>query len=109
MPDLIKWFFDHILPYLAISIIGGAWFTFRRVDTLRAELKTLTSDYQHLLTNIDTKWKHLDEKIKDDINDVRVKLDYIQKHTVTREELNQYLQQVNSTVTRLSETLNKLL
>ena len=109
MPDLIKWFFDHILPYLAISIIGGAWFTFRRVDTLRAELKTLTSEHNHLSLKVDDKWKHLDEKIKDDINEVRDKLDYIQTHNVSRDELNQYLQQMNTTVARLSETLNKLL
>ena len=109
MPDLIKWFFDHILPYLAISIIGGAWFTFRRVDTLRAELKTLTSEHNHLSLKIEDKWKHLDEKIKDDINEVRDKLDYIQTHNVSRDELNQYLQQMNTTVARLSETLNKLL
>ena len=109
MPDLVQWFFDHILPYLTISIIGGAWFTFRRVDEVRKDLQLLTSEYQHLLSIIDTKWKHIDEKVKDDINDVRAKLDYIQTHTVTREELNQYLQQVNTTVARLSETINKLL
>ena len=109
MPDLIKWFFDHILPYLAVSIIGGAWFTFRRVDTLRADLKSLASEHNHLSLKVDDKWKHLDEKIKDDINEVRDKLDYIQTHNVSRDELNQYLQQMNTTVARLSETLNKLL
>ena len=109
MPDLIKWFFNYILPYLTISVIGGLWLTFRKVDEIRKDLHLLSSDYQHLISNIDTKWKHLDEKIKDDINDMRTKLDYIQKHNVTREELNQYLQQMNSTVSRLSETINKLL
>ena len=109
MPDLIKWFFDHILPYLTISIIGGAWFTFRRVDTLRAELKTLTSEHNHLSLKVDDKWKHLDEKIRDDINEVRDKLDYIQTHNVSRDELNQYLHQLNITVSRLSETINRLL
>lgn len=109
MPDLIQWFFTYILPYLTISVIGGLWLTFRRVDEVRKDLHLLSSDYQHLLSTIDTKWKHLDEKIKDDINDVRAKLDYIQNHTVTREELNQYLQQINTTVARVYETLNKLL
>lgn len=109
MPDLVQWFFNYILPYLTISVIGGLWLTFRRVDEVRKDLQLLTSEYQHVLSIIDTKWKHIDEKVKDDINDVRAKLDYIQTHTVTREELNQYLQQMNTTVARLSETLNKLL
>lgn len=109
MPDLAQWFFNYILPYLTISVIGGIWLTFRRVDEVRKDLHLITSEYQHLRSNIDSKWKHLDEKIKDDINDVRDKLDYIQTHTVTREELSQYLQQMNSTVARLSETINKLL
>lgn len=109
MPDLIKWFFDHILPYLAVSIIGGAWFTFRRVDTLRADLKSLSSEHNHLSLKIEDKWKTLDEKIRDDINEVRDKLDYIQSHNVSRDELNQYLHQLNITVSRLSETINRLL
>ena len=109
MPDLIQWFFQHILPYLTISIIGGAWLTFRKVDEVRKDLHLLSSDYQHLLSNIDTKWKHLDEKVKEDINEVRDKLDYIQKHNVSRDELNQYLHQLNITVERLSETINRLL
>ena len=109
MPNLTQWFFNYILPYLAISVIGGLWMTFRRVDEVRKDLQVLSSEYQHLFSNIDTKWKLLDEKVKDDINDVRAKLDYIQTNTVTRDELNQYLQQVNITVARLSETLNKLL
>lgn len=109
MPDLIQWFFNYILPYLTISVIGGLWLTVRKVDEVRKDLQLLSSDYQHLLSIIDTKWKHIDEKVKDDINDVRAKLDYIQTHTVTREELNQYLQQMNTTVARLSETINKLL
>lgn len=109
MPDLIKWFFNHVLPYLTISVIGGLWMTFRKVDEIRKDLHLLSSDYQHLRSNIDTKWKHLDEKIKDDINEVRAKLDYIQTHTVTREELTHYLQQLNTTITRLSETINRLL
>lgn len=109
MPDPIKWFFDHILPYLAISIIGGAWLTFRRVDKLRAELKTLTSEYNHLSIKVDDKWEHLDEKIRADINEVRDKLDYIQTHNVSRDELNQYLHQLNITVSRLAETINRLL
>ena len=83
--------------------------TFRKVDEVRKDLHLLSSDYQHLLSNIDTKWKHLDEKVRDDINEVRDKLDYIQKHNVTRDEMNQYLHQLNLTVSRLSETINKLL
>lgn len=109
MPDPISWFFNHILPYLAVSIIGGAWLTFRKVDKLGVELQKLNSDYHHLTMLIDDKWKHLDEKVKEDINEVRDKLDYIQKHNVSRDELNQYLQQLNITVSRLSETINKLL
>lgn len=109
MPDPIAWFFNHIVPYLAVSIIGGAWLTFRKVDKIETELQKLTSDYHHLTLIIDDKWKHLDEKVKEDINEVRAKLDYIQKHNVTRDELNQYLQQLNITVSRLSETINKLL
>ena len=109
MPDLIKWFFDYILPYLAISIIGGAWLTFRRVDKLRAELKNLSTEYNHLSTVVDDKWKRLDEKIREDINEMRDKIDYIQTHNVSRDELNQYLQQLNITVSRISETVNKLL
>lgn len=109
MPDLIKWFFDHILPYLTISIIAGAWLTFRKVDNLHSDLKSLTSEHNHLSLKIDDKWKTLDEKIRDDINEVRDKLDYIQKHNVSRDELNQYLHQLNTTVERLSETINRLL
>lgn len=109
MPDLIQWFFDHILPYLTISVIGGAWFTFRRVDTLRADLKNLASEHNHLSLKIEDKWKILEEKIRDDINEVRDKLDYIQTHNVSRDELNQYLHQLNLTVSRLSETINRLL
>lgn len=109
MPDPIAWFFNHIVPYLAVSIIGGAWLTFRKVDKIETELQKLTSDYHHLALIIDDKWKHLDEKVKEDINDVRAKLAYIQNHNVTRDELNQYLQQLNITVSRLSETINKLL
>lgn len=109
MPDPIAWFFNHIVPYLAVSIIGGAWLTFRKVDKIETELQKLTADYHHLTLIIDDKWKNLDEKVKEDINEVRAKLDYIQKHNVTRDELNQYLQQLNITVSRLSETINKLL
>jgi len=109
MPDLIQWFFNYILPYLAISIIGGAWLTFRKVDKLGVELQKLHSDYLHLSSTIDDKWHRLDEKVKEDINELRSKLNYIQKHNVSREELNQYLQQLNITVSRLSETINKLL
>ena len=109
MPDLIKWFFDHLLPYLAVSIIGGAWLTFRKVDKLGVELQKLHSDYLHLSSIVDDKWGHLDQKIRDDINEMRDKLDYIQKHNVSRDELNQYLHQLNNTVSRLSETINKLL
>ena len=109
MPDLITWFFNHILPYLAISVIGGIWLTFRRVDKLGVELQKLHSDYLHLSSIVDDKWHHLDEKVKEDINELRSKLNYIQKHNVSRDELSQYLQQMNSTVSRLSETINKLL
>lgn len=109
MPDPIAWFFNHILPYLAVSIIGGAWLTFRKVDKLGAELQKLNSDYLHLSSIVEDKWRHLDEKVKEDINELRSKLDYIQKHNVSRDELNQYLQQLNITVSRLSETINKLL
>lgn len=109
MPDLIKWFFDYILPYLAISIIGGAWLTFRRVDKLHAELKNLSTEYNHLSIIVDDKWKRLDDKIKEDISEMRDKIDYIQTHNVSRDELNQYLQQLNVTVERLSETINRLL
>ena len=56
MPDPIAWFFNHILPYLAVSIIGGAWLTFRKVDKLGVELQKLTSDYHHLTLIIDDKW-----------------------------------------------------
>lgn len=109
MPDLTLWFFDHIMPWLLIGVLGGAWATFRKVDRLQSDMAILKRDSHQLTTTIDNKWKDVDERVKEDIADLRSQVEYIIRNHISREELNQYLTQLNATVSRLSETLNKFL
>ena len=109
MPDLTAWFFEHIVPWLLIGVLGGAWATFRKVDKLQNDMTVLTRDCHQLAMTVDNKWKDVDERVKEDIAELKNQVEYITRNHVSREELNQYLSQLNATVSRLSETLNKFL
>lgn len=109
MPEVTVWFTTHILPYILIAACGGAWATIRKVDKLQHDLSIMTRDCHQLTATVDSKWKLVDERIKEDIIAMKKQIDYITRNHVSREELNHYLSQLNNTVSRLSETINKFL
>lgn len=109
MPALVELFFSHVLPWLVIALMGGAWTTFRKVDKLQNDLAILTRDCHQLTLMVDAKWKDVDERVKEDIRDLKSQIDYISRNNVTRDELERYLKHLNDTINRLSDTLKELL
>ena len=93
MPDPLLWFVEKILPWITIAICGGGFTLFRRVD------KEI----------VERKWKDVDANVREDVKELKAQIDYMTKHHISREELNQYLSNLNSTVDRLTDTLNKFL
>lgn len=109
MFDVLTWLSNHILPWLIIAIVGGAWKAFTKITVLEKNLEVLTRDTHRITEAIDIKWREVDTRVREDIDDLKVKIDYISRNNVSREELNQYLSQLNSAVTRISNTLDKFL
>lgn len=109
MPDLITWFFNYILPWFTIAVFGGAWGVFRKVDKLRNDLAVLTKDCHQLTEMVNDKWREVDTRVRQDLDSLKKQVDYMANNNISRDEFKQYIDMLNSTVDRLSETLNRLL
>lgn len=109
MTDPLVWFIEKILPYLTIAVISGAFVVYRKVDKLHHDLAVLTKDCHQLATAVESKWKDMDTRVRDDIVELREQIDYMTRNHISRDELNQYLSQLNTTVSRLAETLDKFI
>lgn len=109
MPDLLLWFIEKILPWITIAVCGGGFTLFRRVDKLNHNVTTLTKDFHRMTEIAERKWKDVDDNVREDVKELKTQIDYMTKHHISRAELNQYLSNLNSTVDRLTNTLNKFL
>lgn len=109
MPDPLFWFVDKILPWVTIAICGGGFTLFRRVDRLYHSMSTLTKDFHQMTEIVEKKWRDVDANLREDVKDLKSQIDYMAKHHISRDELNQYLANLNITVDRLAQTLNKIL
>ena len=74
-----------------------------------AESISYTTTSARLPEIVERKWKDVDANVREDVKELKAQIDYMTKHHISREELNQYLSNLNSTVDRLTDTLNKFL
>lgn len=109
MTDPLMWFIEKILPWITIAICGGGFTLFRRVDKLHHNVSSLMRELHQMTEIVERKWRDIDANMREDVKDLKAQIDYISKHHVSRDELNRYLANLNSTVDRLQETLNKFL
>ena len=109
MPDPRLWLIEKILPCITIAVCGGGFTLFRRVDKLNHNVTTRTKDFHQMTELAERKWKDVDDNVREDVKELKTQIDYMTKHHISRAELNHYLSNLNSTVDRLTNTLNKFL
>ena len=109
MESALDWFINHILPWVFIGSVTVFIYNYNEIKRLGSLITNHVDRADSASAANKERITSLDLQLRRDVADLRADVEYLSRNTVSRPEMERYLNQLNGVVERISNNLDKLL